>query len=55
MSDDTGVIRNWEGSLFDLRRRRLAVAEPANDIVIAHEVAESLRDLRMLDPESYVA
>jgi len=49
--DDTGVIRNWEGSLFDLRRRRLAVAEPAKDIVIADEVAEVLRDLRMLDPE----
>jgi hypothetical protein len=50
--DDTGVISNWEDSLFDLRRRRLAVAAPSKDIVIAHVVAEALRDLRrLLDTE----
>jgi len=49
--DDTGVISNWEDSPFDLRRRKLAVAEPAKDIVISHEIAAALRDLRLLDPE----
>lgn len=49
--DDTGVISNWEDSLFDLRRRGLTVAEPANDIVIANEIAAALRDLQLLDPD----
>ena len=49
--DDAGVISNWEDSPFDLRRRRLAVAEPANDIVIANEIAAALRDLQLLDPD----
>ena len=49
--DDTGVISNWEDSLFDLRRRRLVVAEPSKYIVVAHEVEAALRDLRLLDPE----
>lgn len=50
--DDTGVISNWEDSPFDLRRRGLTVAEPANDIVIATEIAATLRDLQLLDPDS---
>ena len=49
--DDTGVISNWENSLFDLRRQGLTLAEPANDIVIANEVAAALRDLQLLDPD----
>ena len=49
--DDTGVISNWADSPFDLRRRGLTVAEPANDIVIATENAAALRDLHLLDPE----
>jgi hypothetical protein len=49
--DDTGAISNWEDSPFDLRRRGLTVAEPANDIVIANEVAAALRDLQLLDPD----
>ena len=32
---DEGVISNWEDSPFDLRRRRLALADPVNQIVIA--------------------
>src|SRR5829696_3017807 len=49
--DDTGAISNWEDSPFDLRRRALTVAEPANDIVIANEIAAALRDLQLLDPD----
>lgn len=49
--DDNGTITNWEGSPFDLRRRRLALAEPATDIVIADEIAATLRDLQLLDPD----
>ncbi len=49
--DDTGVIGNWEDTPFDLRRRRLTIAEPANDIVIANEIAAALRDLQLLDPD----
>jgi hypothetical protein len=49
--DDTGVISNWEDSPFDLRRRGLSVAQPANDIVIANEIAAALRDLQLLDPD----
>jgi hypothetical protein len=49
--DDAGVISNWEDSAFDLRRRQLTVAEAANEIVIPNEVAATLRDLQLLDPD----
>jgi hypothetical protein len=49
--DDEGVISNWEGSPFDLRRRRLALADPVREIVIPGEVAAALRELRLLDPD----
>ena len=49
--DDTGVINNWEDSPFDLRRRGLTIAEPANDIVLPNEIAAALRDLQLLDPD----
>ena len=49
--DDTGVISNWENSPFDLRRRGLTVAEPANTIVITNQIAAALRDLQLLDPD----
>jgi hypothetical protein len=49
--DDTGMISNWQDSPFDLRRRGLAVAEPANDIVITNEIAVALRELKLLDPD----
>jgi hypothetical protein len=49
--DDTGVINNWEDSAYDLRRRALAVAKAANEIVIPNEVAAALRELQLLDPD----
>lgn len=48
---DAGVISNWSDSVFDLRRRSLAVVQPAHDIVIPNEVAAALRDLQLLDPD----
>jgi hypothetical protein len=50
--DDAGVISNWEDSPFDLRRRQLTLAQPANEIVIPNEVAAALRDLQLLDTDS---
>lgn len=49
--DDEGVISNWEDSLFDLRRWGLAPAEAVHRVVISDDVAASLRDLRLLDPD----
>ena len=49
--DDEGVISNWAGSPFDLRRRRLALADPVNEIVISEDVAAALRELRLLDAD----
>jgi hypothetical protein len=51
LCDDTGVISNWEDSPLDLRRRQLAIAERANDIVISNEIAATLRNLQLLDPD----
>jgi len=48
---DDGVIGNWADSPYDLRRRRLTLAEPVSEIVIPAEVAAVLRDLRLLDAE----
>lgn len=49
--DDEGVISNWAGSPFDLRRRQLTLAAPVSEIVIPNEVAAALRDLRLLDAD----
>jgi hypothetical protein len=49
--DDAGVISNWEDSVFDLRRRQLAVAGAASEIVIPNQIAAALRDLQLLDPD----
>jgi hypothetical protein len=49
--DDTGVISNWEDSVFDLRRRQLILARPTNEIVISNDVAAALRDLQLLDTD----
>jgi hypothetical protein len=49
--DDEGMISNWEDSAFDLRPRRLTVAEPLSEIVIPYEVAAALRDLELLDTD----
>jgi hypothetical protein len=48
---DAGVITNWEDSVFDLRRRQLAVAEATNETIISNEVAAALRDLQLQDPD----
>jgi hypothetical protein len=49
--DDQGVISNWADSPFDLRRRRLTLAGPVNEIVIPNEVAAALRELQLLDAD----
>jgi hypothetical protein len=48
---DEGTISNWEDSPHDLRRRQLAIAGDADEIVISDEVAAALRDLQVLDPD----
>ena len=49
--DDEGIISNWAVSPFELRRRRLTLAGPVNEIVISEEVAAALRGLRLLDAD----
>lgn len=46
---DAGVVSGWADSRFDLRRRGLAVAPTAADIVLTSQVASVLRDLRLVD------
>lgn len=48
---DDGAISNWEDSVFDLRPRRLAVAKTTTDIILSHDTAAALRDLRLLAPD----
>ena len=48
---DAGVISNWADSPFDLRPRRLSVADTAHQIEITYDVAAALRDLQLLDPD----
>jgi hypothetical protein len=45
--DDEGIISNWADSPFDLRRRRLTLACPVNELVIPAEVAAVLRELQL--------
>jgi len=49
--DDEGIISNWADSPFDLRRRRLTLAGPVNEIVISEEAAVALRELRLPDAD----
>ena len=49
--DDEGIISNWAGSPFDLRRRRLTLARPVNELVIPDEVAAVLRELQLPDAD----
>ncbi len=49
---DEGSISNWAGSPFDLRPKRLSRVEPVQEISISLEVAASLRELQLLDPDS---
>jgi hypothetical protein len=48
---DEGIISNWADSPFDLRRRRLTLAGPVNEIVISEEAAAALRELRLPDAD----
>jgi hypothetical protein len=49
--DDQGIISNWEGSPFDLRRRRLALVGQIHEIIVSDEVAAALREVRLLDSD----
>jgi hypothetical protein len=49
--DDEGIISNWADSPFDLRRRRLTLAHPVNELVIPNEVAAVLRELQLPDAD----
>ncbi len=49
--DDEGVISNWEGSPFDLRRQRLTLTGTLIEIVIPDEVGAALRELSLLDTD----
>lgn len=49
--DDDGTISNWEGSPFDLRRRRPTLAGAVNEIAIPDQLAATLRGLRLLDTD----
>ncbi len=48
---DEGIISNWEGSPFDLRRQRLTLAGAVTEIVIPDDVAAALRELLLLDAD----
>ena len=50
--DDEGVISNWAASRYDLRRRRLILADVLNELVVPDDTAATLRDLRLLDTDS---
>jgi hypothetical protein len=52
LCDDAGVISNWEGTPYDLRRRQLTLAGAANEVIVTDEVAATLRELRLLDADS---
>ncbi|HYO02277.1 MAG TPA: hypothetical protein VET27_10500 [Mycobacterium sp.] len=46
---DDGTISNWAGTPYDLRRRKLTLAEPLHEVVIDANVAATLRALTFLD------
>ena len=48
---DQGLITNWADSPYDLRPRRLTLTDPVNQIIINHEVAAVLRELRLVDAD----
>jgi hypothetical protein len=48
---DQGVISGWEGSPDDLRRRGLVLAGSLHDVVLSHDMAAALRELRLLDAD----
>src|SRR5680860_246749 len=48
---DQGVISGWEDSPYDLRRRGLVLAGSLHDVVLSHDMAAALRELRLLDAD----
>lgn len=49
---DTGLISGWDGTSFGLRTPRLRQHDHVvAEVVVSSEVAATLRDLRVLDPE----
>ena len=48
---DDGTISNWAATPYDLRRQRLALAEPLHEIAIDAETAATLRTLQFLDTD----
>ena len=46
---DEGLIRGWEDSPFDLRRRGLMLADAVNEVLLPAEVTATLRELQLLD------
>jgi hypothetical protein len=49
---DQGVISGWEGSPYDLRRRRPQALGTVRDVAVTDEVAAALRELSLLDADS---
>ena len=49
---DEGVISNWAASRYDLRRRRLILADIPHELVVPDDTAATLRDLQLLDTDS---
>jgi hypothetical protein len=49
--DDEGLISNWADSPFDLRPQRLTRADDVHEVVITADVAATLRELQLLDPD----
>lgn len=49
--DDEGVISNWADSPYDLRRRRLSLADALEEVIVSDKTAAVLRDLVLLDPD----
>lgn len=49
---DAGMISNWSDSIFDLRRRGLALVQSVHELVIPSEAAAALRDLQLLGADS---
>ena len=49
--DDQGLISHWSDSPFDLRPRGLTAAQRVDEIVIPTDVADTLRELQLLDTD----
>lgn len=49
----SGTISGWEGSVFDLRRGGpTSSGEAGSEVLVSDEVADTLRSVLLLDPDS---